>query len=120
MAAQLSLMRCCKEAIHNLARHSQARHAQIRVCFRPRWVSLRIDDDGIGTEATAKTPGGGRGMANMRRRSEELGGRLTVLSGPGCRLRITIPLPVRFTAIAKKPPICELAHSAPTGGPWAV
>ena len=120
VAAQLSLMRCCKEAIHNLTRHSQARHAQIRVSFRPHWLSVRIKDDGIGTDAAAKTPGGGRGMANMRRRSEELGGRFTVLSGRSCRLRITIPLPVRFTAIAKKPPICELAHSGPTDGSWAI
>lgn len=120
VAAQLSLMRCCKEAIHNLARHSQARHAKIRVSFRPRWVSVRIEDDGIGTEAARKTPGGGRGMANMRRRSEDLGGRFAVLPDRSCRLRITIPLPVRFAAIAKKTPICELASSAPTDGHWAI
>ncbi len=120
VAAQLSLMRALKEAIHNLTRHSQARHARIRVSFRPRWVAVRIEDDGIGIHPAAPAQGGGRGMANMRRRSEELGGRLTVRSGPGCRLRFTIPLPIRFASIAKKPPICELASSATTSGSWAI
>lgn len=62
-----------REALANVVRHSRARSCQVRVHVG-RELSVRVDDDGVGL------PDGSRrsGLANLARRAERLGGRLTV------------------------------------------
>lgn len=108
-AARLSLLRCLKEAVSNLARHAQARHATIRVRFFKRGFGVTVRDDGIGLQNGEIAASGGRGLPNMRRRCEELRGRVTIRQNSGTTLRFIIPLPVRLHGMAKKPPIRDLA-----------
>lgn len=109
LAAQLSLMRCLKEAVNNLARHAGAREATIRISFLSRCFGVTVRDDGIGLQNFNEAAAAGRGLRNMRRRCEELGGRLTLRAGPGTVLRFLVPLPVNLVAMAKKPPFPALA-----------
>ncbi len=108
-AARLSLLRCLKEAVSNLARHAHARHATIRVRFFKQSFGVTVRDDGIGLKNREVAASGGRGLANMRRRCEELRGRVTIHRNCGTTLRFIIPLPVTLQGIAKKPPIRDLA-----------
>jgi signal transduction histidine kinase len=107
--ARLSLLRCLKEAVSNLARHAHAREATIRVRFFKQGFGITVRDDGIGLQQGKIAASGGRGMPNMRRRCEELGGRMTIRRNSGTMLRFIIPLPVSLHPIAKKPPIRDLA-----------
>ena len=91
--AGLSLMRALKEAVANLARHAAARHAGIRFAFHATWLGITIRDDGSGFSGGTPSTGG-RGLGNMRRRLEELGGRLSIRSGHGTVLRFVVPLPL--------------------------
>jgi signal transduction histidine kinase len=113
LAAQLSLMRCLKEAVNNMARHSGAREATIRVRFLSRCLGVTVRDDGIGLQNFNETARTGRGLRNMLRRCEELGGRLTLRSSCGTVLRFFVPLPVNLVPMAKKTPFPKLA-SMPT------
>lgn len=109
VAAQISLMRCLKEAVNNLARHSGACAAMIRVRFFKRYLGVTIGDNGVGLGESEAQNSTGNGLRNMRHRCEELGGRLSFFSNAGTTLRFVIPLPVRLAPIAKKPPFSDLA-----------
>jgi len=80
-----------KEALHNLARHSQATEATIVIERNPSHLAMTIRDDGIGFDPAIAHSG--MGLGNMRRRTERHGGTLQIESQPGegTKLRITLP-----------------------------
>ena len=90
----ISLMRVLKEAIHNLSRHSNAGRARVHIAFRTRVLGIVIQDDGSGFDPE-DLRSGARGLKNMRRRVEELGGRFKSRSRNGTTLCLTLPLPLK-------------------------
>jgi len=94
IAAVLSLSRALKEAVNNLVRHSGSTRATVRFSFRPHRLWVMVRDNGCGLDGQPPPLEGGRGLGNMRRRVEELGGSLTLDSGHGLRLLFTVPLPL--------------------------
>jgi signal transduction histidine kinase len=81
----------CSEALANVAKHSRASCATIRLEQSDGRAMLEIEDDGIGG-AHSREGGGLRGLAD---RVEALGGRLTIESAPGGGTRISAELPSR-------------------------
>ena len=80
-----------REALANVAKHSRA--TQVRVALRvDDRVTLTITDDGDGIPEQVV---GGRGVANMTARANELGGQLTIEneSTGGVRLIWDVPTP---------------------------
>ncbi|GAA4606910.1 two-component system sensor histidine kinase DesK [Actinoplanes octamycinicus] len=76
-----------REAVTNIVRHSRARHAEVRLSPD----SVEIVDDGQGGDPA---PGGGQGLAGLRRRADELGAHLIAGSRqnePGFRVRVEVP-----------------------------
>jgi ligand-binding sensor domain-containing protein/two-component sensor histidine kinase len=71
-----------QEAINNIVRHAQARRVTMRLRVSGGTLEAEIADDGRGIEATSGSTDG-RGLPNMRARARELGGDLTITSGPG-------------------------------------
>ena len=109
LPAALSLMRAFKEAMSNLARHSEASRASVRVTFRSRCLGVLVSDNGRGFPENHSSRGG-RGLANMRRRMEELGGRLRIRNSGGGRLSFVVPLPLTVEAVPRKHPDSMLAR----------
>lgn len=73
------------EALHNAARHAEARTVVLAIERKGRRLRLRVEDDGRGMP---KTPDGagvrrGLGLTSMKKRADEIGARLTVRSRPG-------------------------------------
>lgn len=93
--AVLSLSRTVKEALSNLARHSGATRATVRLAFRSRQLLVLVRDNGCGIASAQPTLGGGRGLGNMRRRVEELGGSFSVSGKLGTRVLFSLPLPLQ-------------------------
>ena len=89
-----------REALTNIQRHAQARHAEVSLKATPHQLVLCIHDDGRGS---AIVPG--NGLAGMRERLEALGGSLRVESAPrlGTRLEATLPLPDAWSRIGSSP-----------------
>jgi len=85
-----ALFRIVQEALANVARHSGARHAEVRLHADPAGVSLTIADDGAGFDpATARR---GFGLRSMSERAAALGGTLDVQSGSdGTRISVRCP-----------------------------
>ena len=100
IAGVFSLSRALKEAVNNLVRHSGATRATVRFSFRPHRLWVLVRDNGCGLDGQPPPREGGRGMGNMRRRVEELGGSLARVSRHGLRLLFTVPLPLQSSEIA--------------------
>ena len=69
-----------REMLSNVARHSQASHATVRVELDGDHVVVTVSDDGVGFSAPV---GAGRGLRNLASRAAELGGDCRVDSTPG-------------------------------------
>jgi signal transduction histidine kinase len=70
--AAVHIYRVLQEALNNVARHSGARDAQVRLNFLPDALELEIEDHGKGSESPATRTG--IGLVGMGERAELLGG----------------------------------------------
>jgi signal transduction histidine kinase len=79
------LMRIGQEAVLNAARHAQAHTIRMHIDFSENHVALRVADDGRGFDIkpTAEGTTDHYGIATMRERAEQVGGRVTITSEPG-------------------------------------
>jgi ligand-binding sensor domain-containing protein/two-component sensor histidine kinase len=85
-----------KEAVSNIARHADCRNASCTITVEHQELIAVVEDDGRGLPLEQPEGGrGGRGLANMRARAAELGGRLEVESRPGAGTRLRLRLPLR-------------------------
>jgi len=82
-----------REALSNVARHAEARHAEVEVSALPDEVHLRVVDDGVGVGVGEPTRHG-KGLMNMAERAELLGGsfQLSARHGGGTELSWRVPL----------------------------
>jgi len=82
-----------KEALTNVARHSNAKHASVKINPRHHEFDIEITDDGKGF--TIEELSRMNGLMNMRVRIEKNGGTFTVDSakGRGTIIKAVIPLP---------------------------
>jgi len=85
--AETALFRIMQESLTNVHRHSGSRTASIRIVRQPTEFRLEVQDTGTGVrpESLQAATGGaaGVGIAGMRERVGQLGGRLEIKSGPG-------------------------------------
>lgn len=95
--SQTVLFRVAQEALANIARHSGASHALVRLGRRAGLAVMTVWDDGKGFDVAAAEQRARRseagGLSGMRERLRLHGGQLQVESSPeGTRLRATLPL----------------------------
>jgi signal transduction histidine kinase len=91
-ARVLHILRMLQEAVGNALRHGQARTLWIEARAKAGDVHLSVRDDGCGFDPAQARPG--RGLKNLRRRSEAVGARLHIDSRPGAGCRIAWELPL--------------------------
>jgi signal transduction histidine kinase len=90
----LQLLRVLQEALTNALKHSGARNVHIAWLLdaQQSLATLRIEDDGRGLPIGAKP--GGRGLANMRQRTQRVGAALQVSSSEhGTIVAAVLPVP---------------------------
>ncbi len=83
-----------KEAMNNAVKYSEATEIRLRISLVSREFTIAVEDDGRGFAPAAAASRGGNGLANMRKRAEEHGGRFEIESAPGkgSIVRFTFPL----------------------------
>jgi two-component system, NarL family, sensor histidine kinase LiaS len=87
LEVEQALFRVAQEALANVARHSDAGHAEVDLVYTKNTVTLRVADDGRGFDPS-RNPGGGFGLQSMRERLVKLGGHINVESAPGKGTRV--------------------------------
>ena len=95
-AKRTVLYRVAQEALTNVARHAQARKAEVSVEKLPGAVLMRIRDDGISFDVEHMTKVGKTqrlGLLGMRERVEMVGGTFSVESSPGKGTVVSAQIP---------------------------
>ncbi len=95
--AAVHVYRVLQEALNNVARHSGAKKAWVRLRFGPDRLELEVEDRGAGFPATR--PRQGIGLVAMRERAELLSGSIAFErpAGGGTLVRLNIPKPTLET-----------------------
>ncbi len=94
---EAELYRIALEALNNSLKHSRASSVSVRLCTTPEEVTLAVIDDGRGFLPGTVVDKGGLGLVSMQERTQRLGGRLDVASGPGQGASITVYIPFGHT-----------------------
>ncbi|MEQ0560691.1 sensor histidine kinase [Amycolatopsis sp. NEAU-NG30] len=88
-ASEVVLLRGAQEALNNVRRHAGASSVSVRLSVVDCSVRLSVRDDGTGFDPDTAT---GFGLRGMRSRAEQVGGTLSVRSGPsGTELTLEVP-----------------------------
>lgn len=89
---QENLMHIGQEALTNTLKYAHADNFETQLICNARELRLEFQDDGDGF--TTKEAHDGFGLAGMRERVEEMGGRLKIMSAPGKGTQVTVVLPL--------------------------
>jgi PAS domain S-box-containing protein len=89
----LCLYRIAQEALHNIAKHSQARDASVQLTHDGNHVHLQIADSGVGFDPVS-TEHGGLGLVSMRERVGVLKGNFVIHAAPGQGTCIGVRVPL--------------------------
>jgi PAS domain S-box-containing protein len=107
---ELALFRVVQEAISNVHRHAQSPSITIRLTLDTAAITLEVQDAGLGMPEAFGTGNAadpimrGVGLGGMRERLRQLGGQLTILSGPsGTCVRATVPIQRPATTALETP-----------------
>ena len=86
----ISLYRVVQEALTNVLKHAHARKVQVHLKRKKEIIEVRIEDDGIGYQASSRE---GTGLLGLKERLNLLGGEIQVdyRSGKGFHLVATVP-----------------------------
>jgi signal transduction histidine kinase len=97
----ITVFRICQESLTNIARHSQASEAWVHLSSDGEWLSLEVNDNGIGASPETLTNTRSLGVVGMRERARMAGGNLLIFSstagnGSGRGTSIVARFPFRF------------------------
>ena len=96
--ADTLVFRVVQEALNNVAKHSKARHALVRLSTRTGDLNVLIADDGTGCDAEAAaakaSQGVSTGLSSMRERVALFGGQFNFISEPGQGTQVRMSLPM--------------------------
>jgi PAS domain S-box-containing protein len=102
---RIVLYRIYQESLNNILRHAQAKTVKIRFRLTSQKAVLEIQDDGSGFELPNRwvrlARQGHLGLVGAMERTNEVGGSLAILTGPGrgTLIRVSVPLQEKGAAL---------------------
>lgn len=88
-----------KEALNNSLKYSNGKEIHVKIDIQKNLMKLNIKDDGKGFELNTvikeNKSSGGNGLKNMRKRAEELGGKLDIYSILGRGTKVSLEFNMR-------------------------
>lgn len=108
-----------KEALNNMVKHSAASEVRVNLSLEAVGFSLSVEDNGRGFDADSRDmrvaepragASNGNGLASMRVRLLEIGGRCQLRSVPGQGTKVTFSLPLQRASGAEKSASAEGTH----------
>ena len=85
---ETALAMCCREAVTNVIRHSEATHCTVLVDLESDTAVARIADNGIGMQGEP-----GNGLNGIQQRVVQMGGDVFFSKGDGTVVEVRIPVP---------------------------
>jgi signal transduction histidine kinase len=108
--AEQAIYRVVQEALHNVAKHAQAKNVTVQVERADELVQVIVEDDGVGIQSrSSNSRDHSFGLAGIKERIAMLGGTSRVIStkGKGTRIEISVPAGEETHAVER-----QLAHAA--------
>ncbi len=91
VALMHSIRSIIREGVHNIVRHTHAKHAKIQINIHTQNILITIQDDGQGLPQIDQHEG--HGLKNMRTRTETLGGEIHYCNlSQGFLIKIELPI----------------------------
>ena len=89
------LLKISQEALRNAVEHGHANRIHVEVVYSDASSHLRIIDDGCGFNVNESAPPNQAhwGLVGMDERASAVGGRLSIVSGPGTGTRVEVTVP---------------------------
>jgi signal transduction histidine kinase len=109
-AAEQAIYRVVQEALHNVAKHAQAKNVTVQVERADQLVQVIVEDDGVGMQSrSSNSRDNSFGLAGIKERIAMLGGTSRVIStkGEGTRIEISVPAGDETQVVDR-----QLAHAA--------
>ncbi len=93
---EVTFFHVAREALNNMVHHSRARCTQVLLKREANWLTLEVQDDGVGFNPDVMNAGraSGFGLESMRERLALVNGELAIDSQPGRGTRICARAPV--------------------------
>lgn len=91
---ELCVFRVVQEALHNIAKHSGADHAVLRLADDGQILRMEISDNGKGFTPAEASQRMGLGLASMRERLSIVDGNLQIKSAPGRGTTLSARVPL--------------------------
>jgi signal transduction histidine kinase len=91
-AARISLFRCLRELLINVAKHAGTSRANVRFRDAERSLVVAVEDIGVGM--SPGTENDGYGLFSIRERMNQLGGTMQVESAPDQGTRVVLIAPI--------------------------
>jgi signal transduction histidine kinase len=91
-AESIQILRVIQESVQNAIKYAAADRVEIKIDSTGKEILINIQDNGRGFLESEITPG--NGLYNMRKRAEELGGRLEIQSEVGSGTSVLLIWPV--------------------------
>jgi signal transduction histidine kinase len=94
------LLRIAQEAVHNAVRHANPAVIGVTLQWDASDLGLRVTDNGCGISAARLEKSEGLGLASMRKRASEIGGRFEIQTAAsrGTTIVVTVPVPGASTS----------------------
>jgi signal transduction histidine kinase/ActR/RegA family two-component response regulator len=113
---EMALFRVVQECLSNILRHSESNRARIRLLFPKGLAEVSVRDYGKGISSSklaeaAKGRSLGVGIAGMRERLEQIGGKIEIRSGQGGTLVVAC-VPIETCERPPEPVATTLAEQA--------
>lgn len=109
-AARHNVFLAVKEAMHNVAKHSDASEVCLRIRCHDQKLEIDVEDNGHGFDV-ANGAYSGDGLGNMRLRLAEIGGHLEIRSQPSRGTRVLFALPIEESQPSIARPDTSSSHS---------
>jgi signal transduction histidine kinase len=95
---ELALYRISQEALSNIVRHAHASLATLNITFAQNVVTLKVTDNGVGFEVPTSpaefAPSGHFGLLGIHERTEMIGAKLKIQSGPADGSQIIVAVSI--------------------------
>ncbi|HEV2116903.1 MAG TPA: GAF domain-containing sensor histidine kinase [Terriglobales bacterium] len=119
--AETAVYRVVQEALHNVAKHAQAKNVTVQVARESGVIKVLVEDDGIGFLQKGVSRGRSFGLAGMRERIAALAGTVRVRSGKGrgTRIEVTVPDAVAVVSLPVPADAAYPTRSAAAGSSLA-
>ena len=92
---RFNLFNIYKEAITNIVKHSMAKNVMVDISYDEKRFEMKITDDGKGFNLEDNKDGS-YGIKNMKKRAEDIGGILNIISKEGKGTEINLILPQKY------------------------